>query len=220
VIRGERDGKRSPSLLFSSKEMGVMLLRVQDQFTSWQGTGSLSGVEQRFVRLAGCKVACPLRKNCDQEEALDDSAGDMISVPEIIGGIDCDWLHITGGEPAEHEHLVGLVDAAISAGHQVQVQTSGARAINWNREPFVTVSPKQRLIKTEPSEVVIVAAKWASQGFVLEATESLRCPIYIVPEATGRDYDPQQAKSLFHLLSGRGLDVRLGLQSHLEWGVA
>jgi organic radical activating enzyme len=194
-------------------------LTVRDQFESFQGTGLLSGTWQHFLRLAGCGVKCPLRANCDQPEALSRSEGQEVSIRDITDNVSADWLHITGGEPVEHNHLPELVSAAIHSGKQVHVQTSGSIHINWITRPFVSVSPKQREILVRPSEIILIAAKWMTDGFAKEVTAGHDCPVFIVPEATNKSFSPQRAIELTHTLREHGIDSRLGLQSHLLWEV-
>ncbi len=110
------------------------------------------------MRLAGCNVRCPLRANCDQPEALG-AGGINRTITEIIDGMKTDWLHITGGEPAEHEHMVALCDAATEAGKLVQVQTSGTIAIEWSYKPFVSVSPKAELIE-DADDLALALQRW------------------------------------------------------------
>ena len=196
------------------------MLLVRDQFVSYQGTGFLSGVHQDFVRLAGCRVICPLRANCDQPEALGND-GDATSIAEIIESMKTGWLHITGGEPAEHEHMVALCDAASDAWKRVQVQTSGTVPIKWNHKPFVSVSPKgDRIADVGASEIVLVAAKWMTNRRALQLTDGFSCPVFVIPEATGGAFQSKAMFDLLAVLTDAGRDARAGLQSHLVWGVA
>lgn len=195
-------------------------LRVQEQFDSFQGTGALAGTYQRFVRLSGCRVKCPLRTNCDQSDALDHSQGDDISINELIAEAQpSGWLHITGGEPAEHEHMVELCDRAIGAGLLVQVQTSGSISIEWKQRPFVSVSPKQRQIHTTPDEIVLVACDWMTDDFALEVTRNARCEVFVVPEATNGEFNCGRMLGLISTLRNNGIQAKAGLQSHLIWDV-
>ena len=195
-------------------------LRVRDQFVSYQGTGCLAGKRQDFVRLAGCNVRCPLRANCDQPEALG-SKGDDKTIANIVGEMKTDWLHITGGEPAEHEHMVALCDAATEAGKWVQVQTSGTIPIKWNYMPFVSVSPKgQKIENVRTSEIVLVASKWMTNLRALQVTDGFDCPVFVIPEATAGNFESGDMFELLEVLAAAGRDARAGLQSHLVWGVA
>jgi len=170
-------------------------------------------------------VRCPLRANCDQPEALG-SGGAVRTIAEIIDEMQTDWLHVTGGEPAEHEHMVSLCSAATEAGKWVQVQTSGTVAIEWKYRPFVSVSPKaERIEDVATSEIILVAAQWMTGLRALKATKEFGGPVFVIPEATDGKVakDSMTTRWMFELLeilAEAGRDARAGLQSHLVWGVA
>lgn len=200
------------------------MLNVKETFLSYQGTGVNSGVAQYFVRLSGCTVKCPLRPNCDQPDSLDYSSGRQESVFSVVdsaiasvgkGG----WLHITGGEPAEHPDFAALAQEAVSRGLQVQVQTSGSIPISKTSGVFLSVSPKQRAIHCCPSEIVLIACNWMTDDFAATVSEGHNCPIYVVPEATGGKFKCDRAIELTKTLSRLGRDARCGLQSHLIWEI-
>lgn len=196
-------------------------LRAKEQFDSYQGTGALAGTYQRFVRLAGCRVKCPLRSNCDQPDALGHSQGEHINIDELVASAQSSgWLHITGGEPAEHEHMVELCDRAISAGLLVQVQTSGSISIEWKQRPFVSVSPKQRQILTDPDEIILVACNWMTDDFALEVTRNARCEVFVIPEATDGYFGCGRMLELISVLRSNGIQAKAGLQSHIIWGIS
>ena len=199
-------------------------LKVRDEFASYQGTGILSGVRQYFVRLAGCKVKCPLRKNCDQQDALttegaiDASVGDLVSrATKSVGSNG--WMHITGGEPFEHPEIFALTSAAKNAGMQVQIQTSGSIAFPEMDGVFVSVSPKQMYIMTYASEVILIACDWMTVEFATTALSGLSCPVFVVPEATNGEFSSVAAIDMVESLCKLGFDARMGMQSHLVWSV-
>lgn len=207
-------------LQYKGLQLSDSSLVVRDQFVTYQGTGLLTGVRQHFVRLAGCTVRCPLRKNCDQPEALNRGEGKNVSVSEIVSrALSVGWLHITGGEPAEHAGLVSLCDAANAIGLKVQVQTSGTIPIQWNHIPFVSVSPKQPTIKIDPSEIILIAARWMTPQFAISAISKSTCPVFVVPEAVQGKFGTDRMFELIDNLQSQGVDARAGLQSHLIWSV-
>ncbi len=195
-------------------------IAVANQFVSYQGTGINAGIRQDFVRLAGCGVKCPLRANCDEPAALRQS-GNFFTIGEIIARMETEWLHVTGGEPAEHEALPDLCNATAEAGKRVQVQTSGTVAIDWDFVPFVTVSPKGNAIKdVQPSEIVLVAAQWMNAERALNVTDGFHGPVFVVPEAASGDFNARAIFPLLDALQANGRDARAGLQCHLIWGCA
>ena len=120
---------------------------VSDMFSSFQGTGHLTGTRQFFVRFAGCSVKCPIRKDCDEPFALTRGKATKHSAESIVSDAlqavgPRGWLHITGGEPTDQSRaLQELVMHARQSGLYVHVQTSGVRRlpVQWD---WVTVSPK------------------------------------------------------------------------------
>ena len=172
------------------------------------------------MRLAGCNVRCPLRANCDQPEALG-SEGDDKMIAIIVGSMKTGYLHITGGEPAEHKYMVELCDYAANNGKRVQVQTSGTIPIGWNYKPFVSVSPKGHMIEdVGANEIVLVAAKWMTNARAMQVTDGHDCPVFVIPEAHGGKFELGKMFDLLEVLAAAGRDARAGLQSHLVWGVA
>jgi organic radical activating enzyme len=195
---------------------------VQDQYTSFQGTGLNTGVRQRFVRLAGCSVPCKLRANCDQPEALTKSSWPDISIEQILDGVgnDTQWLHITGGEPLDHLGLPQLVMSAMAVGLRVQVQTSGYRPVEWigDAVPFLTVSPKTATLYHIPDEYCLISCSWLSFEMALEWVER-RIPVFVVPECIDGNPNIPPAIKLAEKLIKCGVDARLSLQAHLVWNL-
>jgi hypothetical protein len=199
-------------------------IKVKEEFLSYQGTGLLSGSRQYFVRLAGCRVKCPLRVNCDQPEAL---IGTGVEPTDIRGIVDRaiksvgmgGWMHITGGEPLEHPQMLSLSALAKEAGLRIQVQTSGSLPVSDDCGLFLSVSPKQQCILVNPSEIVLIACEWMTFEFAINAIADNDCPVFVVPEATEGCFSSGKAVELLESLHGFGVDARLGIQSHLVWGV-
>ncbi|MAA65275.1 MAG: hypothetical protein CL581_10925 [Alteromonadaceae bacterium] len=192
---------------------------IHETFTSFQGTGHLSGVRQFFVRFAGCSVKCPIRSECDEPNALTRRAALKVDPEEIIQQAKQavgprGWLHVTGGEPTDQpEALQLLVMKARSEGLYVHVQTSGVRRVpvQWD---WLTVSPKV----TEPQqrfgqEIIViddgtVETAWLDE---LKATTNYWC-YYLCP-LWGRD-----ATSTADLAARSGWD--LTSQMHKHYGIS
>jgi len=196
---------------------------VSEEYVSFQGTGLLAGVRQYFVRLAGCSVKCPLRDNCDQPESLGGSGRD-VDIREIVRNAEVSgtcWLHITGGEPLEQKSCEALINLSLKSGLNVQLQTSGGISF-YSEHVHVSVSPKNRHLKVpSPDEVILVAAKWMTDGFALDVAETYKeSPIYVIPEATNGVFECDMAIGLVDVLHRNGyINARLGLQSHLVWNI-
>ena len=87
------------------------------------------GVFTTFIRTAGCNLRCDF---CDTEYALDGLSGNSITVDAIIKEVDsigCDKVTITGGEPLLQTELPYLLDALVSSGYRVTVETNGSIVI-------------------------------------------------------------------------------------------
>jgi len=137
------------------------IMRINDIYASIQGEGSLAGTPMVIVRLHGCGVGCPF---CDTKETWEAKTGDYRnSLPEALGtnpkwtGIltpeiaqaarrtseKARWALVTGGEPAEQEHLDWLVEDLHKREFKVALETSGTAlghvgaGFDW-----VCVSPK------------------------------------------------------------------------------
>jgi len=77
-------------------------VRVFETFLSYQGSGSLTGTRQFFIRFSGCSVSCQIRKICDEPGALK-FGGKLISTSRLASIASMElhsggWVQITGGE--------------------------------------------------------------------------------------------------------------------------
>jgi 7-carboxy-7-deazaguanine synthase len=99
------------------------VLRINEIFYSIQGEGSRSGVRCIFIRLTGCGLRC---NYCDTEyafyEGTDQSIADILTQ---ISNYDCKLLELTGGEPLEQEGVYTLMDALLSRGYELMIETGG-----------------------------------------------------------------------------------------------
>src|SRR3712207_6524799 len=84
--------------------------RIAEIFPGLEGEGHNPGTPTVRVRLQGCTQACKLRKICDQQEALDPGAGQLLTLDTVLDQVmRCDdglphpypWVSISGGEPLE-----------------------------------------------------------------------------------------------------------------------
>ena len=149
------------------------MLRVHEHFKSWQGTGLMSGVQQYFIRLAGCIQPCPLRPVCDEQEALAHSDYSDFDASTINNTTD--WWHITGGEPLEQEEAL-LGEIPKWEKKKTHLQTSGlVRAVHSGLWDFITVSPKsKRILQTYGDELVLVNdPKWVTEEIAVSFEDSL-----------------------------------------------
>lgn len=134
---------------------------INEIFQTIQGEGVFTGLPAIFVRLQGCPVGCPW---CDTRhtwvvdparevgvQAVLDCSNESdswskMSTAQILAsfqqlGYQARHVVITGGEPCLYD-LQDLSTALITAGYQVQIETSGTSEIQTHERTWVTVSPK------------------------------------------------------------------------------
>ncbi len=121
-------------------------MRVSELFYSIQGEGHLHGRPMYFIRTQGCAIKCPIRAVCDQPESLAFRGGEVYPARQLaelahnaVG--DAGWVCLTGGEPLEQADFADVVVACREGGLNVNVQTSGLRALEVAGD-WLTVSPK------------------------------------------------------------------------------
>jgi 7-carboxy-7-deazaguanine synthase len=135
-------------------------MNIVEIFYSLQGEGRLAGVPSVFIRVAGCPVRCTW---CDTKYAWDESAGEDLSIDEILHRVDSLLLTpssissstqnsklktqnlfvvITGGEPMTNQHLPLLLAKLARSEHHITVETSGIKFIPDLPVDLMSVSPK------------------------------------------------------------------------------
>lgn len=194
-------------------------MRITEEFLSWQGTGMLAGQQMYFVRTAGCSVACPIRKVCDEAGSLDPESGRPSGIEGIVGracASGASWLSITGGEPMEQPDLGDLITLARNAGLKVNLQTSGLIKVPYEVD-LLSVSPKAlRLEQRSGDEMTLVAAPWVT----VERAERLLLrtdfkAYYLVPLDQGGVVDLSGPLEIAKWLP----EFRLGYQMHKAYDV-
>lgn len=190
---------------------------ISEIYESFQGTGDLGGTKQLFIRFSGCSVKCPIRSVCDEQESL--APNGKIAIEDAVAAIEGyhgKWIHITGGEPLEHERdILRLVAAANN--HEIQIQTSGFLDMKGLERSFVTCSPKCWPVGCKLSrcdELVFVAHKQMTPEFIDQY--SARFPMasrYVIP------LWGDSAESAIRLISKAKKECKLGIQAHKHWGI-
>ncbi len=108
-------------------------LRVYETFVSLQGEGLASGRPAFFVRLSGCNLSCAW---CDTRQARAPDSGTPLSIDEILNRFRASGLKevlLTGGEPLLQEGIYPLMEALLSEGARVFLETNGS--ISLSRVP-------------------------------------------------------------------------------------
>jgi len=79
-----------------------------------------------FIRLAGCPLRCTY---CDTPQAIPTDSGEWMSIAEVMEAVKQQkrpLVLVTGGEPLAQRHCGMLLEALLTLGCEVQLETSGA----------------------------------------------------------------------------------------------
>jgi 7-carboxy-7-deazaguanine synthase len=138
---------------------------INEIFYSLQGEGLLTGVPSVFIRLAGCPLRCTF---CDTKYALDPTAGEDLSISEIIDRVEklppllsCPpprlasrdaeagdsktrgrYIVITGGEPMVNPQLPQLAAELKKLRIHITIETAGIAYIPDLACDLMSISPK------------------------------------------------------------------------------
>ena len=205
-------------------------MRVTQIFESLQGEGHLSGLFQCFVRVAGCSVVCPIRKECDEPESLKFTAGrdwePAALAKEVLGRVGRrGWCHITGGEPTQQADLDDFLRELSALDMHIHIQTSGVNRIG-SRWDWLTVSPKckpDELAQNSGQELKLI-----NHPDIFHDVGSLRgwhqstkfWDYYIQPLwLPDGSSNIKQTAELVMEANRAGLPYRMTMQAHKYWGV-
>ncbi|WP_100372946.1 7-carboxy-7-deazaguanine synthase QueE [Bacillus sp. FJAT-45037] len=112
-----------------------------------QGEGMVIGQKTMFVRTGGCDYSCAW---CDSSFTWDGTGKNTLMTPEEIvtqlqeiGGDRFSHVTISGGNPAIHQGIAGLITRLNEQGIKTAVETQGSIWQEWMLEvDDVTISPK------------------------------------------------------------------------------
>ena len=207
-----------------------MPIKVNEIFKSIQGESTHAGLPCTFIRLSGCNVRC---NYCDTRYAYEE--GDEMEIEDILSRIksfNCNLVEITGGEPLAQGEADLLIEALLSEGYKVLVETNGTLSI----EPLSRLRKAGELhiildIKTPSSgvsdrvcwdnlkhvtaddEIKFVLGDRRDYDWSREVIDKYkligRCPILFSPI-----YKVLEPSLLAEWIVADNLDVRLNLQLH------
>jgi 7-carboxy-7-deazaguanine synthase len=103
------------------------VLTINEIFYSIQGEATHAGERCVFVRLTACDLRCSW---CDTPYAFHE--GTKQTIDQVLAEVerhDCRLVEITGGEPLIQEDVYPLMDALMSRGYTVMLETGGHRSI-------------------------------------------------------------------------------------------
>ena len=99
-------------------------LKLTEIFLSLQGEARSAGLPTVFVRLTGCPLRCTY---CDTAYAF--YGGEWSDIEDIVAKVAAFGVPnvcVTGGEPLAQKRCILLLDALLSGGFSVSLETSGA----------------------------------------------------------------------------------------------
>lgn len=101
-------------------------MKICETFVSIQGEGLMMGAPTLFIRTSGCNLDCSW---CDTKYAFGDGREtDVAQLVEMAAGIS--HVCVTGGEPMLQEELPELLEALISEGKHVVLETNGSMDVS------------------------------------------------------------------------------------------
>lgn len=124
--------------LVAPAEQKALPLLMNSIYSAHEGEGIWLGIPQVFVRFQGCVVGC---QNCDTKEtwSFDQSYQQTLAqvlgqISELLGKIDPSKrrVSITGGDPLDVRHLVGLkalISVLKGAGVKINVEAAGLKVV-------------------------------------------------------------------------------------------
>jgi organic radical activating enzyme len=192
---------------------------VNEIFFSLQGEGVRVGTPALFLRFARCNQQCTVETHgfdCD----TDFDTGEKMTLDQIITalhdvGTSCQWVILTGGEPALQVDRE-LIDGLHEAGYKLAVETNGTielpEGIDW-----ITVSPKtpeDSIRQRTADEVKYVRTKGQP---IPETTVDAKHKL-ISPAFSGNAVDDDTLQWCIQLVK-KDPDWRLSVQQHKAWRI-
>jgi len=205
-------------------------MRITEIFFSIQGESTRAGEPCIFVRLTGCSLRCGY---CDTKYSY--AGGREMELEEVlasVSGYPAGLVEVTGGEPLEQEEVYPLMNALLSRGYSVMLETGGhvniARVPKAVKKIIDIKCPDSReghsicwenIALAEPHDefkFVIssrVDYEW-SRGIYRESLRTKANPVLFSPS-----HDELKPEDLARWILDDGLAVRLQLQIHKYiWG--
>lgn len=157
-----------------------MSLKISEIFFSLQGEGPLVGVPTFFVRFYGCNLFCSW---CDTTYARIGDKYEEKEIEEIIWQWKRNFPHIpyvtiTGGEPLLQEKTPKLIEAFLSEGAVIVLETNGSLSIEKISEKVIVVmdwkTPSSGMSKFNNQENLKFLKKEDALKFVIKDEEDFK----------------------------------------------
>lgn len=205
-------------------------LRITEIFHSIQGESLTVGCPTTFIRLTGCPLRC---QYCDTTYAF--KGGQWQSIDEIVTKaheFGASYVTVTGGEPLAQPECVQLMQALVSAGFKVSLETSGALSIeSVPKDVMIVMDLKtpsslessknlfENLVHLKPSDQIKFVIcnqadfEW-TKDIIGQYQLNERCELLVSPS-----HQQLHPRELAEWVLDSGLPVRLQVQLHkILWG--
>ena len=183
-----------------------------------------------FVRLTGCSLRCGY---CDTKYSY--SGGEEQSLEEVlatVGAYPAKLVEVTGGEPLEQEAVYPLMDALLTRGYTVMLETGGHVSIERVPAPVIKIIDIKTPDSGEPDTFhwpnITLAATHDEFKFVITSRADYEWSRAVVQEKLHNrpqtllfspSHDELPAKDLAAWVLADNLPVRLQVQAHKYiWG--
>ena len=196
------------------------MYQVNEIFYSLQGEGVRVGTPNVFIRLSGCNLRCsadgPEGFDCDTEFV----SGRPLSAEQIVAGARtaggaCNWVVLTGGEPALQvdDELLAALHAG---GYMCAIETNGTKELPAGLD-WICVSPKtaEHTIRAQECDEVKYV-RHAGQGIPRPA---IGADHYLISPAFDGGILPLANLNWCIALAKENPPWRLSVQLHKSWKV-
>ena len=202
-------------------------LPIYECFYAWQGEGVHIGKAAYFIRTFCCPVKCPW---CDSAgtwhpEYVPDKIDKYVpfELAEMARNYPCEFVIITGGEPAIHE-LNPLTTALREVGLGSHLETSGGFEIKGEFS-WVTVSPKwwkmpinENIEKADEIKLIVEDESTIDRWMEKIGDYIHNKPVWLNPEWSQRS-NRKVLKSISDKIKKSGNPFRAGYQFHKLYNV-
>lgn len=129
-------------------------MKICEMFRSIQGEGLTMGCLTYFIRTSGCNLSCIW---CDTKYSQED--GEEVSLDDILETVKDDrHICLTGGEPLLQEEIYELMEALLSRGKIIDLETNGSIDLsNVPKDPNLMISMDIKCPSSEMEERMLLS---------------------------------------------------------------
>ena len=208
------------------------IFRLAENFVSINGEGQHAGELALFLRFTGCNLRCSwcdtMWANTKGAPHRDTSLEELVDIVKTAMSRGVNNVTLTGGEPLLHEGMDSLIEALVSLGIRVEIETNGSVDIApfiSAKRPVFTVDYKlpssgmeehmrkeniPLLNEADTLKMVCGSAEDLRRAYEVIRETKPRCKVYLSP--VFGDIEPAE---IVDFMKEKGLgNVRLQLQLH------